>query len=56
MVKEMLDMDIIKQSSSPWASPMVLIKKKDETMTSCENYCKLNHITIGRCIPVPKNL
>ena len=42
MVKEMLDMDIIKQSSSLWTSPMVLIKKKDETMMFCENYCKLN--------------
>ena len=54
MVKEMLDMGIIKQSSSPWASPMVLIKKKDETMMFSEDYCKLNHITIGRCISFPR--
>ena len=56
MVNEMLDMGIIKQSSSSWASPMVLIKKKDETMIFCEDYYKLNHITIGRCIPISKNL
>ena len=38
IIKEMLDMSIIKQSGSPWASPVVLIKKKMD-------YHQLNHVT-----------
>ena len=35
IIKEMLDMGIIKQSSSPWTNPVVLVTEKDGTMRFC---------------------
>ena len=32
LVHEMLDQDVIRPSQSPWASPIVLVKKRDSTM------------------------
>ena len=38
--------NIISESKSPSASPAVLVSKKDETTWFCEDYSKLNKITI----------
>ncbi|GBM35397.1 Retrovirus-related Pol polyprotein from transposon 297 [Araneus ventricosus] len=51
LVKDMLDNGIIEESSGPWASPIVLVKKKDGSTRFCVDYRKLNEITkkdIGR--------
>ena len=45
MVQEMLDQDVIQPTSSPWASPIVLVKKKDGSMRFCVDYRRLNSIT-----------
>ncbi|GBM04383.1 Retrovirus-related Pol polyprotein from transposon 297 [Araneus ventricosus] len=46
LVKEMVDNGIIEESSGPWASPIVLVKKKDGSTRFCVDYRKLNEITI----------
>ena len=46
-------MGFIRPSSSPFASSMVLIKKKDGTMRMCIDYRDLNKKTIKNRYPIP---
>ena len=45
LVDEMLEQGIIKPSNSVWHSPVVLIKKKDNSYRFAVDYRKLNIIT-----------
>ena len=45
MVDEMLDKGIVEHSSSPWASPIVLVSKQDGSTRFCVDYQHLNSIT-----------
>lgn len=45
-IKELLDMGFIRPSSSPFASSIVLVKKKDRTMQMCIDYRLLKKKTI----------
>ncbi|XP_072182290.1 uncharacterized protein [Diadema setosum] len=50
---EMLKMGIIQESASPYASPIVLVTKKDQSMRLCVDYRKLNEITVFDSYPIP---
>ena len=44
-LKKMLDLGVIRPSSSPWSSPVVLAPKKDGSIRWAVDYTKLNAIT-----------
>ena len=52
-VKEMLDQNVIQPSTSAWASPVVLVRKKDGKLRFCVDYRKLNHISKYEAFPLP---
>ena len=45
VVQEMHEQGVIEPSASPWASPIVLVGKKDGSTWFCMDYRKLNHVT-----------
>lgn len=45
LVQEMLEQQVIEPSESPWASPIVLVQKKDGGVQFCVEYQKLNPLT-----------
>ena len=53
-VQRMLDKDVIEPSNSPWASPVVLVRKKDGSLRYCIDYRRLNAITKKDSYPLPR--
>ena len=51
-IKDMLSLKIIRQSNSPFASPIVIVKKKDGSDRICVDYRKLNKLTVADPKPV----
>ena len=53
-LQEMLDIGAIHRSTSPWASPVVLVCKKDGSLQFCVNLRKLNNQTIKDAQSLPR--
>ena len=45
---------VIKTSDSPWASTVVLVRKKDGTTRFCVDYWKVNAVTRKDAYPPPR--
>jgi hypothetical protein len=54
MLQTMLEQGVIQTSFSPWAAPIVLVKKKDGTTRFCIDYRKLNDVTKKDAYPLPR--
>lgn len=54
LIKRMLEADVIKPSSSPWSSPIVLVRKKDGSIRFCVDYRQLNQVTRKDSYPLPR--
>ena len=52
-LKKMLDSGVIQPSNSEWASPSVLIRKKDGSVHWCVDYRALNKVTQKDAYPLP---
>ena len=50
----MLQKGVIKPSASPWASPIVLVRKKDSSTRFCVDCRKVNHVTRKDAYPLPR--
>ena len=49
----MIEVGVIQKSSSPWASAVVLVRKKDGSLRFCIDLCKLNACTIKDAYSLP---
>ncbi len=53
MIRDMEQQGLVEQSTSPWAAPVVLAKKKDGSPRLCIDYRRLNDVTESDAYPMP---
>ena len=52
-VNGLLESGLVEPAASPWASNVVLVKKKDDTFRLCVDYWRLNSVTYKDSYPLP---
>ena len=52
-LNKLLECGVIQPSQSEWASPPVLVRKKDRSVRWCIDYRRLNNVTIKDSFPLP---
>ena len=53
-INQLLENQIIRESSSPYGAPIVLVKKKDGSLRMCVDYRQLNNKTRKDAFPLPR--
>ncbi len=53
-INQMVENGIITKSNSPWASPIVLVRKNDGNIRFCIDFRRLNNITRKDAYPLPR--
>ena len=53
-IQQLLDSQVIRESSSPYSSPIVLVTKKDGSLRLCVDYRQLNSKTRRDSYPLPR--
>ena len=53
-VQHMLTSNVIRPSNSPWASPVVMVRKKDGSLRFCVDFRQLNAATVKDAHPLPR--
>jgi hypothetical protein len=53
-LQELLEKGFIHPSTSPWGRPALFVKKKDEILRLCIDYCPLNAVTIKNKYTLPR--
>ena len=53
-IEKLTNAGIARPSTSPWASPVVMVRMKDGGWRMCVNYRRLNSVTKFDCFPLPR--
>ena len=53
-VQQMLSSNVIRPSNSPWASPVLMVRKKDGSLRFCVDFRQLNAATVKDAHPLPR--
>jgi hypothetical protein len=54
LLKEMIQQGVVEPSSSPWASNVVLVRKKDGSLRWCIDFRQLNALSKKDAYPLPR--